>query len=387
MISNKQLKRIFVFTLCIFMFIFPYANAAASTLKGDLNSDSVLNSRDIAVLQKYISNSHANPGTSISVDLNGDGKVNSRDISLLQQLISTPPLTLPTDPYATFPMPENSALDGKLIVLDAGHGIGTGGVYKDFYEHTYNLLYVQLIKESLENCGAEVVLTRSDDIMVENYSRMAFLNKTALNFLLDHYNEVLAHYDYDDFSKAFLLLESIEEIYALIDIMDSIIQDPTLAHTYFLAPYDDANGRAVHPQTLKIFEYLKDEYIQENMLFISVHTNAPGNPGPLEINGTVTYYMDNEYNKEYYSEYPVENNSRLAHILLRRVSEAGGFVAKECDTNDFFMIRETTVPSTLVEVGYHTNSSDRAKILDESNRKRVANAVAVSAMEYFGIEF
>ncbi len=382
-LSKAFFKHTVLIILCTVMLISSCTAAFATTFSGDLNCDSIINSRDIALLQRYVTQLSGDENIS-AADLNGDLKINSRDVSLLQQLIAMPPFTLPADPYGTFPLPKNNELSGKLIVIDAGHGIGNGGVYKDFYEHTYNLLYAQLVQKTLENCGAKVILTRSDENMVENYSRMAFLNKTALEFLLEHYNKKMAEYSPDEVSEAFSLLESIQEIYTLIDIMDSIIEDPTLADTYFLCPYDEANGRAVQNETKKIFEYLKDDYIQENMLFVSIHTNAPGNPGPLEINGTVTYYIDNEYNKEYYTEYPVDNNKKLAQILLRRVSEAGGFYAKDCDTNDFFMIRETTVPSTLVEVAYHTNASDRAKIMDESNRKRVANAIAVSMMEYFG---
>lgn len=383
-LNLKTLRNNIFFIFICAILVFCCTVSFASTLFCDLNSDGNINSRDIALLQKCIAQSDSQ--YSQNADLNGDGNINSRDLSFLQKFIANPKFTLPSDIYGTFPIPKNNELHGKLIFVDAGHGIGNGGVYKDFYEHTYNLSYAKLVKESLENCGAKVVLTRSDDNMVENYSRMAFTNKIALEFLIEHYSDKMAQYSPEEISETFLLLENIEEIYSLIDIMDSIIKDPILADTYFLCPYETANGRAVHPKTKRIFEYLKDDYIQENVLFVSIHTNAPGNPGPLNINGTVTYYIDNEFNKEYYSEYPVENNSRLAQILLRRVSEAGGFYAKDCDTNDFFMIRETTIPSTLVEVGYHTNASDREKILNEKNRKRVANAIVISIMEYFGFE-
>lgn len=336
---------------------------------GDTNSDSSVNSRDIAAVQKHIIANTPFSNETKAIDINCDGKINSRDISLLHKYII---YDMANDLYRVFPFPENNLLQGKTIIVDPGHGVGEGGIYKDYYEHIYNLKYAQLVKESLTACGANVILTRSDEKMVNNYARMAALNKAGLELLCDIYSS--------DANK-------VNDIKSLIGIMDSIIQDPKLADTYFLSPYSEANGRSVHPDTKRVFEYLKDDYIQNNILFVSIHTNAPGNPGPLEINGTVTYYMDNEYNEEYYTNYPVDKNARFAQILLNRVSAAGGFKAKERDVNDFFMVRETTIPAALVEVAYHTNESDRAKILDEANRKRVANAITVSVMEYFGTEF
>lgn len=383
---HNSIKRITVILLILAMLLSSTA-VFASLEKGDLNADTKLNSKDLSLLQKFVLTGNANFDLALG-DLNSDSKINSKDISALQSLVlHGSDFSLGEDPYKTFPLPENSLLQGKLIVLDAGHGIGEGGVYKDFYEHTYNLIYVNLIKESLEASGARVVLTREDDNMVDNYLRMAFLNKTALEFLLEHYQAKLSRYDAENYEEALSLLGDIEELYRMIELMGSILENPQLTETYFLCPYDEVNGRRIHAETEKVFRYLKDDYIQNNMLFISIHTNAPGNPGPLSVNGTVTYYIDNEYNKEYYDEYLVENNRRLSLILLDRVSQAGGFAKKECDTNDFFMLRETTVPSSLVEVGYHTNASDRKKILSDENRKRVANAVAVSVMEYFGKSF
>jgi|AGTN01.1.fsa_nt_gi N-acetylmuramoyl-L-alanine amidase len=57
-------------------------------------------------------------------------------------------------------------LEGKLIVVDAGHGgfdpgaVGVSGAY----ESTINLAVAQCLKAALEDCGARVIMTREEDV-------------------------------------------------------------------------------------------------------------------------------------------------------------------------------------------------------------------------------
>ncbi len=55
--------------------------------------------------------------------------------------------------------------NGKIIVLDAGHGIPDGGAVSDngTVEHSLNLDIVFRLQHMLEQSGAYVLLTRSDD--------------------------------------------------------------------------------------------------------------------------------------------------------------------------------------------------------------------------------
>jgi N-acetylmuramoyl-L-alanine amidase len=77
-------------------------------------------------------------------------------------------------------MAAKSALHGKVIALDAGHGgpdhgaIGvSGGAEKD-----YTLATVLILKEMLEKEGAEVVLTRHADYL-PGYKRLSDLERLA----------------------------------------------------------------------------------------------------------------------------------------------------------------------------------------------------------------
>ena len=87
----------------------------------------------------------------------------------------------------------------------------------------------------------------------------------------------------------------------------------------------------------------------------------------------------------YYRDYDEAANKRLAQLLLDQVAAAGKFNKRGNIANDFFMNRETNLPSALVEIGFHTNASDRAKLTDAHYQKRVANGMLAAIYNYFGV--
>ena len=179
------------------------------------------------------------------------------------------------------------------------------------------------------------------------------------------------------------LSETIAELQRLQRVMASVISNNALAKTYYDTPYATNNGRVIHPDLKKIFEYQKDPAL-DHIIYISIHTNATGDGG-TGANGTVTYYMSNTANTTYYRGYDEAANKRLAQLLLDQVSAAGKFNKRGNIANDFFMNRETNLPSALVEIGFHTNASDRAKLTDAHYQKRVANGMLAAIYNYFGV--
>lgn len=74
---------------------------------------------------------------------------------------------LPEDP-AVKPAVDSgkSRLDGRMIVVDAGHGgfdVGTQGVHSRVAESKVNLAIAKLLEQSLRERGAQVVMTRAGD--------------------------------------------------------------------------------------------------------------------------------------------------------------------------------------------------------------------------------
>lgn len=179
------------------------------------------------------------------------------------------------------------------------------------------------------------------------------------------------------------LSETIAELQQLQKVMASIISNDALAEIYYDTPYASNNGRVIHPDPKKIFEYQKDLAL-DHIIYISIHTNATGNGG-TGANGTVTYYMSSTANATYYRGYDEAANKRLAQLLLDQVSAAGKFNKRGNIANDFFMNRETNLPYALVEIGFHTNASDRAKLTDARYQKRVAIGMLAAIYNYFGV--
>ena len=67
------------------------------------------------------------------------------------------------------PVSADLPLQGKLIVVDAGHGgLDPGTTYKDIYEKDINLNISLFLRDALANYGATVILTRDSDADLSN---------------------------------------------------------------------------------------------------------------------------------------------------------------------------------------------------------------------------
>lgn len=298
--------------------------------------------------------------------------------------------------------PKSDTLKGKTVFLDAGHGKGSGGAYALYKEHRHMLLYANAVKACLERSGATVVMTRNTAEDVDNYARSAMINARTMGILLafeEAERESLAAelalqptntLPDNDIAKTQALLEqkdnTVAELKELIAAMESVIEQPKLAGKYFLCPYSTANGRPVSPELERIFEYQKDERLKD-VIFISLHSNATGdlNARTHGTNGTVAYYMDNAMNTAYYTGYQEEKNALLSRLLLSYVAAGGNFKEKALLVNDFYMVRETNIPSALVEIAFHTNTGDRLKLTSPLTRLQVARGVVRAVREYFNV--
>lgn len=101
-------------------------------------------------------------------------------------------------------------------------------------------------------------------------------------------------------------------------------------------------------------------------LFVSVH----GNSYKPEINGTETYYTR-------------EESLAFAKLLHKNAVAATGFKDNGVRKAGFKVIKYTTMPAVLLEVGYLSNESNGKTMFTDAFQERVAAAIAASIKQYF----
>jgi N-acetylmuramoyl-L-alanine amidase len=103
-------------------------------------------------------------------------------------------------------------------------------------------------------------------------------------------------------------------------------------------------------------------------LFVSIHANAVGG-NKSQVNGLETYYFSSGY--------------RLAlsihRSILRGVTVGGNRGVKKAR---FYVLRKTSMPSALVEVGFVTGRVDNRNLNSASYRQKMAEAIANGITEY-----
>jgi N-acetylmuramoyl-L-alanine amidase len=180
-----------------------------------------------------------------------------------------------------------SALLGKTICLDAGHGghdpgaLGQGSREKDLC-----LKMVLQLKEALEAYGATVVLTRDSDTYVSLQDRCAIANSRASD------------------------------------------------------------------------------------LFISIHCNST--PRPNSASGSETYWN-------------TPQSLPLAQILHDRVTSTVGGRDGGIRNRRFYVVRNTAMPSVLLEIGYINNTGDEELLSSSQFHSDLATSLAQGVVEFFNM--
>ena len=100
---------------------------------------------------------------------------------------------------------------------------------------------------------------------------------------------------------------------------------------------------------------------QSNAIFVSIHFNSSTREG---ANGIETYYF-------------TQKSLRLATSIHRSVVRATSTEDRHLRARGFYVIRNTRIPSVLVECGFLTNRAEGSLIAGSASyRQRLADAVA-----------
>jgi len=270
-------------------------------------------------------------------------------------------------------------LDGRIIILDAGHGAGNSPQAPGGYlEHERMLYLANRIRPLLEAHGATVHFTRPTSTMVHQGTRAARINMWALEVLL-HYRERELAYT----SDTTRLQSEIFEIERYITLMRSVANNPdSLAPIYFNIPFDESRTRVAHPTLRRMMELQADPIISTRFLVISLHSNAASSTG---VSGADAFYMSNNDPRSvvYFNNYTnVELSRYFATTLLRGISNAG-IRNRGARSANWLITREHNLPAVLVENGYHTNPQDRALLQSSDFMQRLAQEYVNAIITYF----
>ena len=102
-------------------------------------------------------------------------------------------------------------------------------------------------------------------------------------------------------------------------------------------------------------------------VFVSIHANAISLSRP-DISGLETYYH--------------ESGLGLAKIIHQNVLQMTGVGDRGVRKARFYVLRKTSMPSVLVEVGFVTGRDDASRLSNPAYRTQMADAIARGILQY-----
>lgn len=101
-------------------------------------------------------------------------------------------------------------------------------------------------------------------------------------------------------------------------------------------------------------------------LFVSIHANSMGKSRP-DVSGLEVYYF---------------GNRGLADTIHRSITRSVDVKDRGVRKARFYVLRNSSMPSTLVEVGFVTGYEDSSKLKNPSYQRQMAEAIARGILQY-----
>ncbi|MEJ8303279.1 N-acetylmuramoyl-L-alanine amidase family protein [Saccharibacillus sacchari] len=105
-------------------------------------------------------------------------------------------------------------------------------------------------------------------------------------------------------------------------------------------------------------------------VFLSIHGNKANTSSAV---GTETYYAD------------ASRSKTLSDTIQKHVQAATGFRDRGSKQANYVVIRKTTMPGALVEIGFLSNSEEETLMMQEDFQQKVALAIVAGLKEYLGV--
>lgn len=108
-------------------------------------------------------------------------------------------------------------------------------------------------------------------------------------------------------------------------------------------------------------------------LFVSIHANAISLDRP-DVNGIETYYAS-------------DSGARLGRVIHASMVQQTGMNDRGLRSARFYVIRNTSMPAVLLEIGFVTGAQDAARLSDPRWRTQMATAITQGILQYIQQNF
>jgi N-acetylmuramoyl-L-alanine amidase len=219
----------------------------------------------------------------------------------------------------------------KVVVVDAGHGGDNAGAVADgVAEKDINLDIAQRLAEALRKLGIRVILTRNEDVFLTLDERAEIANAARADLFLCIHANAAANTEASGI-----------EIYF-----------PAMIFKHGSVEYDDA-ARA---------EEMNGKRLPEDAL-----TDDGDSEGAMTANKLA---------------FARDLGRTLGHEIERAIIDTCHATSRGVKPQTFEVLRCTSVPAVLIEVGFLTNDAERAKLTDAQYRQSLAEAIAEAVRSY-----
>jgi N-acetylmuramoyl-L-alanine amidase len=130
------------------------------------------------------------------------------------------------------------------------------------------------------------------------------------------------------------------------------------------------NFKVVMTRSGDTYPTLQDRVALANSLHADIFLSFHANSATATAHGTETYYN-------------TPQSKEFATIVHKHLVAATGFYDRGLRTANYYVIKNTTMPSALMELGFLTNSAENKQMLDPAFQQRVGAAVAAAITEYY----
>lgn len=231
-----------------------------------------------------------------------------------------------------------AANDKFIVVIDPGHGGNDpGAIGRKGKEKNINLnVAIKLGKLIENNCGdTKVVYTRKTDVFVPLHKRAAIANDAKANlFISIHTNAVARKNSHVRGTETYTLgLHRTEENLEVAKKENSVI----LIEDDYKQRYAGFNPNS--SESYIIFEFMQDKNMAQSVNFAT----------------------------------QIQKHFKGCNRIDKGVHQAG-----------FLVLRETSMPSVLVELGYISNPSEETYLLSEKGTTELARAIYNAFINYKG---